>query len=65
MDILIALIVYLAILGILYWLVMSVIPLPAPLKIVAQVVFAIIAILMLVSLIGWVPGWAPHHWIRH
>lgn len=48
---LITLLIYLAILAILWWLVSS-LPLPEPFGIVARVVFAIIAIAMLLSLVG-------------
>lgn len=48
---LITLIVYLAILAILWWLITS-LPLPEPFGIVAKVVFAIIAIALLFSLVG-------------
>ena len=48
---LITLIVYLAILAILWWLITS-LPLPPPMGIVAKVVFAVIAIALLLSLIG-------------
>ena len=48
---LITLLVYIAILAIIYWLMTS-LPLPAPFDIVIKVVFAIVAILMLLSLVG-------------
>lgn len=51
MGILLTLIVYLAILAIIYWVITS-LPLPEPFGIVAKVVFAIVAIIMLVSLVG-------------
>lgn len=51
MSILITLIVYLAILAILWWLITS-LPLPEPFPIVAKCVFAVIAILLLLSLVG-------------
>ncbi len=60
-EMLIQLIVLLAIVGILYW-VTTIIPLPPPLRIVAQVAVAIIAILLLCALVGWVPGWRFGHW---
>lgn len=48
---LITLIVYLAILAILWWLITG-LPLPEPMGIVARVVFAVIAIVLLLSLVG-------------
>lgn len=48
---LITLIIYLAVLAILWWLITS-LPLPEPFGIVAKVVFAIIAIALLFSLVG-------------
>lgn len=48
---LITLIVYLAILAVLWWLVMNLL-LPEPMGIVAKVMFAVIAIALLLSLVG-------------
>lgn len=47
------------IIGLIYWIVMS-LPLPPPFKLVAQVIMAIIAIVLLLGLIGVVPS--PVRW---
>jgi hypothetical protein len=47
---LITLLVYLCILAIVWW-VINMLPLPPPFKLVASVIFAIIAILMLLNLV--------------
>lgn len=60
-TVLIELLVLCAIVGIVYWLVMTVIPMPPPIRIVAQVVVAIFAIVLLLGLIGWMPGWRIGH----
>lgn len=51
MGILLTLLVYLAILAIIYWVITQ-LPLPEPFGIVAKVVFALVAIVMLISLVG-------------
>lgn len=51
MSVILTLIVYLAILAILWWVISS-LPLPEPFGIVARVVFAVVAILLLLSLLG-------------
>ena len=51
MGILLTLLVYVAILAIIYWLMAS-LSLPPPFDIVIKVVFAIVAIVMLLSLVG-------------
>ena len=55
MPFLFQLIVLLVVLGLVYWLLMS-LPLPPPFKIVIQVVVTLIAIGWLLSLVGWWPG---------
>ncbi|MGE0797297.1 MAG: hypothetical protein AB7G13_28795 [Lautropia sp.] len=55
MSTLISLLILVLILGLIYW-VITLIPLPPPFKTVALVVFAIIAILYLVSMLGALPG---------
>lgn len=54
MEVLISLLVLCLILGLVWWAI-SIIPLPPPAKIVAQVVLAIIAIIALLELV-------PVHW---
>lgn len=51
MGILITLLVYLCILGIIWWAITQ-IPLPPPFRVVVNVVIAIVAIIMLLSLLG-------------
>lgn len=51
MSVILTLIVYLAILAILWWVISS-LPLPEPFGIVARVVFAVVAIVLLLSLVG-------------
>ena len=48
---LIKMIIYLAVLAVLWWLISS-LPLPEPFGIVAKCVFAILAIILLLSLVG-------------
>lgn len=56
MGILINLLIFVVILGLVYW-VISIVPLPPPFRLVVQVIFAIIAIIMLLGFVGWVPGY--------
>lgn len=51
MSILITVLIYLAVLAVIWWVV-STLPLPPPFDIVARVIFAILAIVMLLSLVG-------------
>ena len=51
MGILITLLVYFCILAIIWWVITQ-LPLPAPFRLVANVVVAIVAIVMLLSLVG-------------
>jgi hypothetical protein len=62
MDVLIALLVTIIILGLVYW-VLTLIPLPPPFRTVALIVFAIIAILVLLSFLG-APGFPSLHLYR-
>ena len=59
MTIIITLIVYLIVLGLLYWLV-SLIPLPAPFGQLVQVLFVILAVLVVLSAFGIIGGGLPH-----
>ena len=59
MSIIITLIVYLIVLGLLYYLV-SLIPLPAPFGQIVQVLFVLLAILVVLSAFGFVSGGLPH-----
>jgi hypothetical protein len=51
MNLLITLLLYMAILGLIYWLVMR-LPLPAPFPLIIQIVFVIIVIVLLFDLLG-------------
>jgi len=53
---LIQLLVVVIVLGLLWWLVAMVLPLPAPFKMVAQVIVVLIAIVWLLSLVGLWPA---------
>ncbi len=59
MSIIITLIFYLIVLGLLYWLV-SLIPLPDPFGRIVQVLFIILAVLVVLSAFGIVSGGLPH-----
>lgn len=59
MGILFTLIIYLAVLAIIYWVITS-LPLPEPFGIVAKVVFALVAIVLLLSLVGGFGGSLGH-----
>lgn len=55
MGILLTLLIYLCILAVIWWVITQ-LPLPAPFRMVANVVVAIVAIFMLVSLLGGAGG---------
>ena len=59
MSIIITLIVYLIVLGLLYYLV-SLIPLPHPFGQIVQVLFILLAILVVLSAFGIISGGLPH-----
>jgi hypothetical protein len=50
MNLLLTLLIYLLILGVVYW-VITIIPLPPPFKTIALVIFAILVIVMLIGLL--------------
>jgi hypothetical protein len=50
MNLLLTLLVYLLILGVVYW-VITIIPLPPPFRTIALVIFAILVIVMLISML--------------
>ncbi len=60
MGLLITLLIYACILAIVWWLV-STLPLPPPFRIIANVVIAIVAIIMLLSLLGGANGFPDLH----
>jgi len=62
---LVTLLVLLIVFGVVFWLV-SLIPMPPPLKTGAQVVVGLIAVIVLLGLLfGWVPLPYSHHvWMR-
>lgn len=55
------LLVLILVLGIIYW-VTTIVPLPPPFRIVVNVIMAIIAIVVLLGFVGWVPGWHIGHY---
>ena len=59
MSILITLILWLIVIGLLYWLV-SLIPLPAPFGQIVMVAFILLAVLAVLSAFGIVGGGLPH-----
>ena len=59
MSIVITLIVYLIVLGLIYWLV-SLIPLPAPFGQIVQVLFVLLAVLVVLSAFGIIGGGLSH-----
>ena len=56
MGLLINLLILVVVLGLVYWII-SLVPLPPPLRLAVQVIFAVIAIILLLGFVGWVPGW--------
>jgi hypothetical protein len=60
MDIMINLVVYLVVFGLVWWLV-SLLPLPAPVGQVVQVLFILMLIVIILSAVGILPGgYLPH-----
>lgn len=55
MDIIVNLIVYLVILGLIWWLV-SMLPLPAPVGGIVRVLFIILLIMVVLAVFGIIPG---------
>ena len=55
MDIIINLIVYLVVLGLIWWLV-SLLPLPAPVAGIVRVLFIILLIMVVLGVFGIIPG---------
>ena len=60
MTIILTLIVYLVVLGLLWWLT-TLLPLPAPFPLIIQVLFVIAAILLLLGAFGILPGLSVPH----
>lgn len=60
---LIQLLVLCLIFGIIYW-VLTLLPLPEPFKMIALVIFALIVILVLLGMIGVIPGWRVGPWVQ-
>ena len=58
-DVLLELLILVLIFGVLYWAIGQ-IPLPKPARTAANVVLAIILIVLLASLLGWGPWWHAH-----
>lgn len=52
MSLLITILIYMLILGVIYWLITSVIPLPPPFRTIALVIFAILVIVVLLDMLG-------------
>ena len=55
MAVIISLIIYLIVLGLIYWLVMK-LPLPAPFGMIIRILFVLLAVLACLSLLGVVKG---------
>ncbi|MDC8756998.1 Thivi_2564 family membrane protein [Janthinobacterium fluminis] len=55
MHVIISLIIYLVVLGLIWWLV-SMLPLPAPVAQIVRVLFIILLILVILSVFGIIPG---------
>ncbi len=55
MDIMISLVVYLVVFGLIWWLV-SLLPLPAPVAQIVQVLFILMLIVIILSAVGILPG---------
>lgn len=55
MDIIINLIIYLVILGLIWWLV-SLLPLPSPIAGIVRVLFIILLIMVVLAVFGIIPG---------
>ena len=55
----ITLIVYLAVLGLIYWLV-SMLPFPAPFGQIIMILFVLLAIVVILSAFGIISGGLPH-----
>ena len=55
MEVIISLIIYLIVLGLIYWLVMK-LPLPAPFGMIIRILFVLLAVLACLSLLGVVKG---------
>ena len=60
MTIILTLIIYLVVLGLLWWLT-TLLPLPAPFPLIIQVLFVIAAILLLLGTFGILPGLSVPH----
>ena len=59
MSVIITLVVYIVVIGLLWWLT-TLLPLPAPLPLIIQVLFILLAIFALLSVFGIVSGGLPH-----
>ncbi len=55
MSVIVSLIVYLIVLGLIYWLV-NMLPLPAPFGLIIRILFIVLAVLACLSLLGVVKG---------
>ncbi len=60
LSLLVSLLIMLLIFGIVYW-VSSMIPLPPPFRIAVNAILGLIAIIMLLGFVGWIPGWNMGH----
>ncbi len=59
-SLLIQILVLCLIVGLVWWG-LGQLPLPAPVRMVVNVVLVIIAIVALCSFVGWLPGWGHEH----
>lgn len=54
LTVLVNLIIFCAVLGVVWWIT-TVIPMPPPIRMVANVAIGLIALFLLLGLVGWVP----------
>lgn len=55
LTLLVNLLILCLVIGIVWWI-STLIPMPPPIRVVANVVIALIALILLLGLVGWVPG---------
>lgn len=64
LDVLIQLLVFLIVVGLVYW-VLTIIPLPSPIRQIATVIIVVLAAFYLISLLLDLGGAGPHLFYRH
>lgn len=55
LTLLINLLIICAIVGVVWWIT-TMIPMPAPIRMVANIVVGLIALVLLLGIVGWIPG---------